>query len=230
MARAKRTINQAKGGFLRPDYFTDETGKRYSKGDLKDARRQNQMIDESAAMRKQYDFIPEVVADAAVAAKFLPSDPRAQFTAAGLTAAALAGAGLKAYSDQRNEYLPTSPVDVAGRMVNNLLSTGSVGADPLAEARNNVAAAAELVGSEAMVDALAADQINEMRAINEAAMTPADLEGLTGVQEMIDARAQQLMQQPIQKSDGSVAPMGYDTAQRIATEQIAMELRSANVY
>ena len=81
-----------------------------------------------------------------------------------------------------------------------------------------------------MVDALATDQINEMRGINEAAMTPADLEGLNDVQQMIDVRAQQLMSQPIQKSDGPVSPMGYDTAQRIATEQIAMELRANQVY
>ena len=46
----------------------------------------------------------------------------------------------------------------------------------------------------------------------------------------IDARAQQLMSEPIQKSDGSVGPMGFDTAQRIATEQLAMELRAGQIY
>ena len=47
---------------------------------------------------------------------------------------------------------------------------------------------------------------------------------------MIDQRAQQLMGQPIQRSDGSVAPMPYDQAQRIATEQVNMELRAGQVY
>ena len=65
---------------------------------------------------------------------------------------------------------------------------------------------------------------------SEMAMTPANYGQMNQVQQMIDQRAQQLMGQPIQKSDGSVAPMPFDTAQRIATEQVAMELRAGQVY
>jgi len=47
---------------------------------------------------------------------------------------------------------------------------------------------------------------------------------------MIDARAKQLMGIPIQKADGSVAPMGFDAAQRLATEQVHMQLRAQQTY
>jgi len=47
---------------------------------------------------------------------------------------------------------------------------------------------------------------------------------------MIDSRASTLMQVPIQRADGSVAPMNYDTAMRLATEQVSMELRAGQVY
>ena len=176
--------------------------------------------------------MPEVITDMAVTAKYLPSDPRAQLTAAGLGVAGLAGAGLQAYSDLGSEYAPRDFFSVAGRAVSNLnpFSGAGVGVDPLSEARNNVAQARQLVGSENMLAALADDEIAQMRAEQELVMTPAELEGLSGVQEMIDARAQQLMATPIQKSDGSVGPMPYDQAQRYATEQVAMELRAGQVY
>ena len=170
------------------------------------------------------------VADRFVDIRNLPSNPRAQLTAGGLAASALVGGGIKAYADQRSEYLPAGPFDVAGRMINNLLPAQSMGADPLAQARNNVAKAAELVGTEEMVQALAADQIQEMRGVRQAAMTPVEFEEMVAVQSMIDSRAQQLMEQPITKADGSIAPMPYDQAQRIATEQINMELRAGSAY
>ena len=47
---------------------------------------------------------------------------------------------------------------------------------------------------------------------------------------MIDERVAYLMQTPIVKSDGGVAPMPFDQANRIATEQVAMELRAGQVY
>ena len=78
--------------------------------------------------------------------------------------------------------------------------------------------------------ALAEDEIGQLRAEQEAALTPLELEELGTVQQMIDTRAEQLRGIPIQKSDGSVTPMPFDTAQRIATEQVAMELRAGNVY
>ena len=86
------------------------------------------------------------------------------------------------------------------------------------------------MGTEAALEAITQDQVNEMRGVNQVAMTPIDVQQNMAVQNMIDARASQLMQQPIQKADGSVAPLGYDAAQRLATEQVHMELRSAGVY
>jgi ribosome recycling factor len=117
-------------------------------------------------------------------------------------------------------------------MVSNLnpLGGSSVGADSLAAARNNVATAAQLVGSEEVLEAVARDQLDEMRAINQVAMTPIEVQENMAVQKMIDARANQLMQQPIQRADGSVSPMGYDRAMRLATDQINMELRAGQVY
>ena len=77
---------------------------------------------------------------------------------------------------------------------------------------------------------LTADEVAQLRGEQEMAMTPVEYQQMATVQGMIDQRAQQLMGQPIQKSDGSVAPMPYDQAQRIATEQVNMELRAGQVY
>ena len=142
---------------------------------------------------------------------------------------------LKAYSDQANEYLPTDPLAVAGRMASNLLNAPSqnmVGVDPLANARNHVATAGDIVGTEEMLEALAVAEMRQMADERKAAGSAIgqDMGSLRGVQAMIDARATQLMQQPIQKSDGSVGPMSFDQAQRFATEQVAMELRANDVY
>ena len=137
---------------------------------------------------------------------------------------------MQAYNDQQSDFLPTGPVSVAGRMVSNLGGAASVGADPLSEARNKVAQARKIVGTEAMLEALTDDEIQQLRGEQEMAMTPIEYDQMSGVQQMIDQRAEQLRGTPIQKSDGSVAPMPFDTAQRIATEQVAMELRAGQVY
>ena len=137
--------------------------------------------------------------------------------------------GLKAYSNQANDYLPTDPLAIAGRMANNIGGSGGIGLDPLAEARNNVAAARQIVGSENMLAALAEDEIAQLRGEQDIAMQPTEYAQF-GVQQMIDQRVGELMQQPIQRSDGSVAPMPYDQAQRIATEQVNMELRAGSAY
>ena len=228
MARQRREQRMTKGMF----------GSKPDASDQRNYMRQNAMVDDAEALMgalpKRFQDAPgsREIADALVTAKYLPTDQRAQLAAAGLGVAGLGAGALGAYSDLRSEYAPAGPLDVAGRMVNNFIPGGnaSVGADPLAAARNNVAAAASLVGTEEVLGALAADQIKEMRGINQAAMTPVEFEQMTAVQAMIDDRAQELMQQPIQKSDGSVTPMGYDTAQRIATEQINMELRANQAY
>ena len=148
----------------------------------------------------------------------------------GTLATAGAASYLGARNQQQKDYQPTDPFSVVGRMVNNGGTTGAVGLDSLAEARNKVSEARRIVGSENMLEALAADEITQMRGEQEMAMTPADYGQMAQVQQMIDQRAQQLMGQPIQKSDGSVAPMPFDTAQRLATEQVAMELRAGQVY
>lgn len=151
---------------------------------------------------------------------------------AGGGVAALAGLGglTKAYADQANEYGPTDPIAVTGRALQNLGGGGSVGADPLAAARNNVAQARQLVGSEAMLEALAIDEVAALRAEQRAAATPTAGSFDGNVQQMIDFRAAELMQTPIQRADGSVAPMPYDTAMRMATEQVHMALRAEQVY
>ena len=152
-----------------------------------------------------------------------------------LATGALGLGALSAYSDQANSYLPTDPLAVAGRMASNLFnapSQSAVGVDPLASARNHVASAGDLVGTEAMLEALAVAEMQQMRDERDAAaaVIGKDMGALGGVQDMIDARALKLMQQPIQKSDGSVGPMPYDMAQRYATEQINMELRAGDIY
>ena len=146
----------------------------------------------------------------------------------------LATAGAASYLGARNQqqidFQPTDPFSVVGRMVNNGGATSAVGVDSLAAARNKVNEARQLVGTENMLEALAADEITQMRGEAEMAMTPVDYQQMAAVQGMIDQRAEQLMGQPIQKSDGSVAPMPYDQAQRIATEQVNMELRAGGAY
>ena len=154
----------------------------------------------------------------------------------GGTTAALAGAGgmLSAYAQQDAEGLNTNPFAVAGRAINNLSTPqyATVGTDPLASARNHVASAADIVGTEAMLEALTLAEMKQMRDERDAAaaVIGKDTGALGGVQDMIDARAAQLMQQPIQKADGSVGPMPFDMAQRYATEQINMELRAGDIY
>ena len=80
-----------------------------------------------------------------------------------------------------------------------------------------------------MLSALAEDEIQQLRGEQEMALQPTEYSTF-GVQGMIDQRVGELMQQPIQRSDGSVAPMPYDQAQRIATEQVNMELRAGSAY
>lgn len=173
------------------------------------------------------------VADRAVDAREYLSSPgfrnAAALAALGAGAGVVGIEGLKAYSNQANDYLPTDPLAIAGRMANNIGGYGAVGVDPLMEARNNVAAARQIVGSENMLAALAEDEIQQLRGEQEMASQPTQYSTF-GVQSMIDQRVGELMQQPIQRSDGSVAPMPYDQAQRIATEQVNMELRAGSAY
>jgi hypothetical protein len=231
MARQRRDIAEPKKGLFGREIKDNSQQRR---NDI----RANEMVDKS----EQYlAALPEFLRkqpgareamDVAVTAQYLPTDRRAQIAAGSLLGAGALGSIAQAYNQQASEYAPTNPLAVAGRMVSNLnpLTGQGVGGDPLAAARNNVATAAQLVGSEEVLEAVAQDQLDEMRAINQVAMTPIEVQENMAVQKMIDARASQLMQQPIQRADGSVAPMGYDSAMRLATDQINMELRAGQVY
>ena len=116
------------------------------------------------------------VADHAVDARDYLSSPgfrqAAGLTALGAGVGVLGVEGLKAYSNQANDYLPTDPLAIAGRMANNIGGYGAVGVDPLMEARNNVAAARQIVGSENMLAALAEDEIQQLRGEQEMTSQP----------------------------------------------------------
>jgi len=158
--------------------------------------------------------------------------------AAVLGAGTLGAMGLEAYGNQAGEYLPTNPFAVGGRVLTNAgerLGMGggaqAVGVDPLAQARNSVAQAADLVGTEAMLEALTVDQIKQMSDEKDVLTDSIEYEQISRVtRDMVDSRARELMQTPIQYSDGSVRPMRYDEAVRHATEQVNMELRANQVY
>ena len=209
------------------------------------AKREQQVIRgnnrKAAEARQMMQGLPEGmkndtvrgVADRAVDAREYLSSPgfrnAAALTALGAGAGVLGVEGLKAYSNQANDYLPTDPLAIAGRMANNIGGYGAVGVAPLAEARNNVAAARQIVGSENMLAALAEDEIQQLRGEQEMALQPTEYSTF-GVQGMIDQRVGELMQQPIHRRDGFVAPMQSDQAQRIATAQVTLELRAGSAY
>jgi hypothetical protein len=219
------------------------------------ADRQDEMVADAEGylkqLPKQVRNIPgaQEIVDAAITAKYLASDPRAQIGGLGAVGIGGAVAALQAHYDQQQEYLPTGPLSVAGRMVSNLNpfndggslnavgTPGVVGVDPLAAARNNINAARQIVGTENMLQALADDEVVQMRgeakaleAAQKAMATPEDQQISRLTRDMVDSRARELMQTPIQYSDGSVRPMRYDEAVREAREQINMELRANNVY
>lgn len=236
MNRQRKAYSQSKEGPFRREVFRDDTGKVMSPGDVRQADRNNRILDRGDAWHQGLPgFLQDRagsrdVMDTAAVISVLPTDRRAWGIGGGLVGLGAAGATAQAYADQSNEFGSTNPIAVVGRAVNNTFGGTSVGGDPLAAARNNVSNAAQLVGTEAMLEAITQDQVNEMRGINEVSLTPMEIQQNVAVQQMIDARAAQLMQQPIQKADGSVGPMPFDTAQNRATEQIHMELRAAGVY
>jgi hypothetical protein len=153
------------------------------------------------------------------------------------TTAVLGGAGLQAYSELSSEYKPTNVGTVAGRAISNLnpfdnaAAAGVVGADPLAAARNNVAAASALVGSEEVLGAIAKEQMMQMtedEAFVQELVSDGEISRVT--RDMVDTRARELMQNPIVFSNGDVRNLRYDEALRFAQEQVHMEMRANNVY
>ncbi|WP_222930530.1 hypothetical protein [Synechococcus sp. BIOS-E4-1] len=177
--------------------------------------------------------IGDAVVDARGAVRNI-NTPAAIALGAGGAAAGIAG--LNAYYQQNAEGLPNDGYNVAGRAVNNALAglAGGVGLDPLAEARNNVREAGTVLGSPNLLEAVAADELLAMDEATQALEAEGVGTGPAGLSEgqfmqMVDARAQQLQQVPIQKSDGSVAPMGYDSAIRFAQEQVYNDLRAQGI-
>ena len=227
------------------EQYIDENNKPIGYEEGRQIERINNMADDA----EQYlpkglkgNAAAEALVDAAVKAKYLASDPRTYMAAGGAGALGLAGAGLQAHYDQQRDYLPTGPLSVAGRMVSNLnpfndggsLNTeGAVGVDPLAAARNNINEARQIVGTENMLQALAADEVMQMRSESKAletVMKPGAEDVSRVTRDLVDSRALELMEQPIRYSDGSIRNMRYDEAVREAREQINMELRANNVY
>ena len=185
------------------------------------------------------DYARQVVNAAENVANALDGKPILPITLGVLgagTAAVAGGAGLQAYSELSSEYAPVNVGTVAGRAVSNVFGGGGVGAgavgvDPLAEARNSVARAAELVGTEGMLEALTADKVKEMGDTKAALVSGLTMDQVTTVaSNMIDERARELMQTPIEFSDGDIRTLRYDEAIRYATEQVHMDLRANSVY
>lgn len=142
--------------------------------------------------------------------------------AGGATAGLMGAAGLaEAYYQQDSEGNSTNPLAILGRGVSNLGVVGSVGTDPLASARLNVQQAQQTLGSDAVLAAVVEDQL--------AGQAQAEQVFDQQVSALVDARAAELQGTPIQKSDGSVAPMPFDTAIRLAQEEVALQLRAEGI-
>ena len=179
------------------------------------------------------DGVAQNVADFAVDAR--PHVIPGSLAAAGLVAGLKGASDLTAaYSDQSNEYLSTNPLAVVGRSISNYWTPqeGTVGLDPLAAARNSIAEAGKSAGTTSVLAAIADDEIASMNSRQEAmnAPSPAEFAELTGVQAMIDARAADLQTRVWEDASGNRRNFTPGEAQRIATEQVNMELRASNIY
>lgn len=142
--------------------------------------------------------------------------------AGGATAGLTGAAGLaQAYYQQGEDGLSTDPLAVLGRGISNLGVAGGVGTDPLASARLNVQEAQQTLGSDAVLAAVVEDEL--------AGKAQAEQVFDQQVSALVDARASELQGTPIQKADGSVAPMPYDTAIRLAQEEVALQLRAEGI-
>ena len=115
------------------------------------------------------------------------------------------------YYDQVADGLSTDPLSVLGRSISNLGVGGGVGTDPLASARLKVQEAQQQLGSDAVLAAVVEDQL--------VGQAQAEKVFDQKVSALVDARAAELQGTPIQKSDGSLAPMGYETAIRLAQNE-----------
>ena len=109
------------------------------------------------------------------------------------------------------------------------LNAGAVGVDPLAASRNKIAEANALLGSERMLEAAALDQIDYMAEQAAGTDEVAVQHFNQQVSQLVDQRAAELRQTPIIKSDGTSAPMPYDTSVRLAQEEVSMQLRAQGI-
>lgn len=171
--------------------------------------------------------IGDAVVDAEAYLKSPQARQHAAYAAVAGGVASLGGTGA-AYLGNRYEQqvdgLPTDPFSVVGRMASGggPVLMGAVGTDPLAQARLNIQEAQRGLGSDAVLAAVVDDQLS-------AASQPQQSAFDQQVSAMVDARAQELQGTPIQKSDGSVAPMPYDTAIRLAQEEVGLQLRAEGI-
>ena len=183
--RVKRTIPTRKTNpierrlFNQPEQVEDLRNPEY-----RDILRQNMMVDDASYM---LNSMPKAVADnqavqgavdALVTAKYLPSDGRAQIPH---KRGRLAGQVFRL----RGIVLGYAPRDLLA-VADELHKTSTRSAVWVAwvsipcEARNNVSAA-KIVGTENMLEALAADELKQMRAQTKWRW-PVELEGLSDVQ------------------------------------------------
>ncbi|QNI53390.1 hypothetical protein SynBIOSE41_00858 [Synechococcus sp. BIOS-E4-1] len=169
--------------------------------------------------------------------------PRGAYLAAGITGTAGAVAALNAANQLMNEGYEPTPFRVASRSTGNFIDgitggiAGGLGLDPLAKARANVQQMNESIGSPAVVRALVDDEVRaaeeaqslefraQQRAIDQGPANTFDSQ----VADLVNNRAQELMATPIQQSDGSVAPMDFDTAIRLAQQEVGMQLRAEGI-
>ena len=130
----------------------------------------------------------------------------------GLGAAGVgAGSGAFAYGQLVEEGLPTDGMSVAGRMAMNAAGTmpgfTGVGADPLAEARFKVQQAQKQLGSDAVLEAVVLDELDANGGV-------ADRDKV--FDQMVDAKADQLMQEGKVDGEGNFTPMPANQAYELA--------------
>ncbi len=113
--------------------------------------------------------------------------------------------------------------------LNGGMNVGPVGVDPLAASRNKIAEANALLGSDRMLEAAALDQIDYMAEQAAGTDEVAVQQFNQQVSQLVDQRAAELRTTPILKSDGTSAPMPYDTSVRLAQEEVSMQLRAQGI-
>ena len=131
------------------------------------------------------------------------------------------------------KYLPVAALGGiaaagAGYAMNGAQPFAQVGVDPLAAARNQVAQANALLGSERLLEAMTADQIESMA--NMQSNQPPNLANYSPmVEELIDQKAAELMTYTVETAAGE---RGYspELAYSKATEIVENNLRASGIF